>query len=293
MSEIRPDCLWPVAAELGEGPIWVESEQAVYFVDIKGQQIHRCTVFGNAQQSWTAPQPIGFLQALSGGDFIAGLKDGLYRFKPADGSFTRCSAVEPHLPGNRLNDAYVDRKGHLWFGSMDDAETAPSGTLYRVGALGELQPKDMGYVITNGPAMSPNGLTFYHTDTMRCVVYAYDVSERGDLTNKRCLLKTRHGYPDGTCVDAEGYLWVALFGGHRVERYSPSGRLVQTVDLPCANATKLAFGGADLRNVFVTTAWKDLSPAERAKQPLAGGLFTFRVDTPGLPLHAITQGFPL
>ena len=293
MREIHPDCLWPLAAELGEGPIWVEAEQALYFVDIKGHAIHRCKVYGTDRQSWPVTQPIGFLQPLVDGDFIAGLKDGLYRFDPSDGSLWKCSAVEPHLPGNRLNDAYVDRQGHLWFGSMDDAETVPSGSLYRIDANGELQSKDIGYVITNGPAMSPDGRTFYHTDTLGCSIYAYDVSEQGDLSNKRCLLKIRDGYPDGSCVDAEGFLWVALFGGHRIERYNPSGRLVQTVRLPCANVTKVAFGGADLRQVFVTTAWKGLSPAERTQQPLAGGLFTFRVDTPGLPLHAITQGFSL
>lgn len=290
---ITSESLWPLGAELGEGPIWQSAEDALYFVDIKGRRIHRCKADGSERRSWPAPAAVGFVQPLAGGDFVAGLAGGLHRFSPATGDFSRLIEVEPHLPGNRLNDATVDAQGRLWFGSMDDAEESPSGSLYRVGADGALRAEDRGYVITNGPVQSPDGQRLYHTDTLQRLVYAFDLSPTGELSNKRPLIRIHGGYPDGTAVDAEGHLWICLFAGHRIERYTPDGRLVQTVALPCANVTKLTFGGPDLRTAFVTTARKGLSPAELAAQPLAGDLFIFRVDTPGLPAHAITQGFPV
>ena len=286
-----PECVWPLGAELGEGPVWHAAEAALYFVDIKGHQIHRCAADGTQRKSWSAPAAVGFVQPFAGADFVAGLQDGLYRFNPASGDFKSLLAVDGHRPGNRLNDANVDAQGRLWFGTMDNAELQPSGALYRVAADGALRAEDDGYVITNGPAQSPDGRVFYHTDTLAQKVYAFDLSPTGALSNKRLLITLSNGYPDGTTVDAEGHLWICLFAGGRIERYTPAGRLAQTVTMPCANITKLAFGGPDLRTAFVTTAWKGLSAAERAAQPLAGGLFTFAVDTPGLPQHPITEGF--
>lgn len=289
MTLFEPTCLWPLAAELGEGPLWLADEQRLYFVDIKGRHLHCCDAQGQQRQTWSAPQPISFVQPIKGGGLIAGLKDGLYRFYGEDFRFLR--AVEPHRPCNRLNDAYTDPQGRLWFGSMDDGEVLASGSLYRLGASGMPLMLDHGYVITNGPCMSPDGRTLYHTDTLERVIHAFDVSPQGELANRRVLARISDGYPDGTTIDSAGHLWTCLFGGSRIERRAPGGELLQTVRLPCANVTKLAFGGPDLCTAFVTTAWKGLSITQRAEQPLAGGLFTFRTDVPGLPQHPITQGF--
>jgi sugar lactone lactonase YvrE len=175
---------------------------------------------------------------------------------------------------------------------MDDSEQEPSGTLYRVNDDGEVVPQDDDYVITNGPALSPDGRTLYHGDTMRRVVYAFDVSEDGTLSRKRIFATiSGDGYPDGMAVDAQGFVWIALFGGWRIERYSPDGKLVEQVPFPCANVTKLAFGGDDLQTVYVSTAWKGLSAAERQRQPQAGGLFSFRSPVPGQPQARIQWGF--
>ncbi|HEY8509672.1 MAG TPA: SMP-30/gluconolactonase/LRE family protein, partial [Steroidobacteraceae bacterium] len=172
----------------------------------------------------------------------------------------------------------------LWFGSMDDAENEPTGKLYRLAAKDRLETLDDGYVITNGPAWSPDGRTFYHTDTLERVIYAFDVPSPGVLRNKRVFARIEEGagYPDGTTVDSEGCVWVAFFDGWKVRRYSPTGEVLATVRFPCANVTKIAFGGADRRTVYATTAWKGLSKEQRAAQPLAGDLFRFRVDVPGL-----------
>ncbi|MDI9335059.1 MAG: SMP-30/gluconolactonase/LRE family protein [Cytophagales bacterium] len=289
----EPHCIWPLATELGEGPVWSARDQALYFVDIKGQTIHRWSDHAPLA-SWHLPEPVGFVQPMLAGGWVAGLKSGLYRFDEPDwtrGPLKKLLAPEPALSTNRLNDAFTDADGHLWFGSMDDAETHPLGQLYCVEKGGQAIAKDAGYVITNGPCTSPDGRIFYHTDTLQKTIYAFDVLANQQLSNKRALINISRGYPDGTAVDAAGCLWVALFAGGALERYSPRGELLQTVALPCPNVTKLAFGGADLRTAYVTTARKGMTAAQRAAQPLAGGLFSFEVDTPGLPQNLIRHGF--
>lgn len=288
----HPECLWPLGAQLGEGPVWIAGTGQLWFVDILGQQVHRCAADGSDRQSWPLPQRVGFVLPLAGdsGDFVVGLQSGLQRFSPANGKLRPLLDVERHQPHNRLNDGHVDAQGRLWFGTMHMDAAQPTGTLYRLSSLGTLVPCDGPYACTNGPAFSPDGRTLYHTDTMQGRVFAFDVGDGGSLSGKRLLLQVQDGYPDGTAVDAEGHLWVSLFAGGRIERYTPQGRRVQTIPMPCSNVTKLAFGGADLCTAFVTTAATGLSAQQLAEQPLAGGLFSFRVDTPGLPQHAITEG---
>ena len=292
MTQIgEPHCLWPLGAELGEGPVWSPAEQAVWFVDIKRARIHRYDIRSGEGRSWDAPAPPGFLAPRRGGGFIVGLKSGLCHFDPASGAFTSRGPIAEEAEGNRLNDGAVDRSGRLWFGSMDDAEERPSGRLYCV-ERGGPSSRDDGYVITNGPAFSPDGRVLYHTDTLERVIYAFDIDQDGGLANKRVFVRIEAagGYPDGPTVDAEGCLWTGLFGGWGVRRYAPSGELLARVAFPCANVTKIAFGGPDLRTAYATTARKGLSAQELEAQPLSGALFAFEVDVPGLEQHDVGYG---
>lgn len=278
-----PACLWQAQATLGEGVLWDAAAGQVWFVDIKGRRIHRCDADGGAQRSWDAPGQVSFIVRATDGGMVCSLDDGLYRFDAETGAFAPLLAVEADLPGNRFNDGHVDAQGILWFGSMDDAEEAPTGALYRFDGAGA-SPVDADYIITNGPAVSPDGRTLYHTDTLARRIYAFDLAADGTLSRKRPFVEIEDGgYPDGMAVDAQGYLWVATFGGWRIDRFDAAGGKVGEVRFPCANVTKLAFGGADLRTVYATTARKGLSSEELAAQPLAGALFSFRVETPGLP----------
>jgi sugar lactone lactonase YvrE len=289
---IEPACIWDAGAHLGEGALWHAPTRSAYFVDIKGRRIHRCAADGSARKTWEAPGQPGFVVPAADGSLVCALEDGLYRLSEATGVFTPLLHVEADLPGNRFNDGYVDAGGNLWFGSMDDRQVQPTGALYRLGREGTLTRADDGYVITNGPAISPDGKTLYHTDTPLRRVYAFDLRDDGRLADKRVFLQLPEGSrPDGMAVDSGGHLWIALFGGGRVERYTAAGQLAGAVHFPCTNVTKLAFGGDDLCTAFVTTAWKGLSPAQRAEQPLAGGLFAFRVDVPGLPHHTFATAW--
>jgi sugar lactone lactonase YvrE len=237
-------------ATLGEGPVWIARDAALWFVDIKRQQIHR--------------------------------------FDPATGAFSLLVAVEADLPGNRLNDAATDPKGRIWFGSMDDKEAAATGRFYRY-ADGRVTDAGLPPVsITNGPAFSPDGRLIYFTDTLGKVIHVGDVSDDGQVTDARPFVSfgADDGHPDGPTVDAEGCLWTGLFGGWEARRYAPSGELLERVRFPVANVTKLAFGGSDLRTVYATTARLHLTPEALETQVEAGNLFAFRADVPGVAVTA-------
>jgi len=285
------ECVWPVGAILGEGPHWSATEQALWFVDIKAPAIHRYHPATGAQQSWPAPERIGFLLPARGGTLIAGLKTGLHKFNPETGNFTLLHVVEPHAANNRLNDGFIDSQGFLWFGSMDDNEEEPSGALYQLNDTGCIR-RDPGYVVTNGPAESPDGSVLYHTDTLAGMIYAFDRTRTGSLSNKRVFARFApgSGFPDGPIVDAEGCLWTGVFGGWGLQRYSPQGELLQTIRLPCSAVTKAAFAGDDLKTLYITTAHVALDAEQRRQQPLAGGLFRARVDVPGLPQGIVSHG---
>lgn len=279
------ECVWPVGAVLGEGPCWSAVDGTLWFVDIKGHRIHAFSEAGE-KRSVVTPEFSAFVFRHSHGGMLCGLRSGLYRFDSSSGSFSLIKKViEPHT-SNRLNDGYVDARGRLWFGTMDNDERAPAGALYRF-AGDRLERMDDGYVITNGPAMSPDGRVLYHVDTLRRCLYAFDVDARGALSNKRIFATVEEPdvYPDGPAVDSAGNIWVAMFGGWGVRCYSPQGQRLRGIDLPVAQCTKVAFGGVDLKTLYITTASVGLSDEQRLLQPLAGGLFRARVEVPGLPTY--------
>ncbi len=270
-----------VEALLGEGPLWLDG--ALWFVDIKQRRVHRFEPGTEELQTWAAPDQVGWVQPAADGTMLAGLKTGLHRFDPASGRFDLLMAVEPDRPGNRLNDSCVDPAGRLWTGTMDEAERAPTGRIYRVDARGVVPMAD-GITITNGPAVSPAGDVLYHCDTVRGVVHACALDAGGAITASRVFVTidvARDGHPDGPIVDAEDHLWIAFYGGWCVRRYAPDGRLVAEIRMPVANPTKIAIGGPDGHTAYVTSAARNLSEEERARQPLAGDLLAFDAGVGG------------
>lgn len=277
----KPENLWSLECELGEGPVWVEG--ALWFVDIKKRKIHRYAPADGAKRSWDSPEQIGFLLPTEGGGFVAGLQSGLHLFDPETGGFSLAEAIEPELPGNRLNDGVVDPAGRLWFGSMDNGESEPTGSFYSY-HRGTLRQSGLAKVaITNGPAISPDGRTLYWVDTVGQTIHACDLSGDGTLGPSRLLVKLgeKEGFPDGPTVDSEGCVWISLYWGWEARRYSPAGELLERIAFPVSNITKIAFGGDDYRTVYATTARQGIKPEAIGKQPQAGALFAFEVDVPG------------
>ena len=281
----KPKVAWNLAAELGEGPVWVERDRALWFVDIKKKQINRYDPANEAKRSWQAPEQVGFILPAERGGFVAGLQSGLYHFDERSGEFALIVEVEPDKPDNRLNDGVVDPSGRVWFGTMDNREREKSGAFYCF-ADGQLKPTGIDNIaITNGPAVSPDGRILYFVDTLKGTIEAADIGEDGSLSYRRPFVRIdpTEGHPDGPTIDSEGCVWISLYAGWEARRYSPAGELVEQVRFPVANITKIAFGGDDLRHVFATTARQLLSLAEIAKQPHIGDLFEFSVAVPGMP----------
>ena len=287
----EPRLVWDLAAELGEGPVWVERDQALWFTDIKRHKVHRYTPATGEQRSWDAPGQVGFVLPRASGGFIAGLQSGLHSFDEATGEFELIEPVEPDRPGNRLNDGVVDPAGRLWFGTMDNGESGKTGSFYCYDRGRLTHSGIRGIAITNGPAISPDGRTLYWVDTLGGGIFACDIAEDGTLGPSRdfAAIAPADGHPDGPTVDSDGHVWISLYAGWEARRYSPAGELVERVRFPVANITKIAFGGPDLRTAFATTARQLLSAEEIAKQPQIGGLFQFTVDVPGIPCPLVNS----
>ena len=276
-------CIADVKMVLGEGPVWVEREQALYWLDIKGRKIFRLGEDG-ARSEWPTPFRVGCIAPRAGGGFIAGTDQGIALIQLGGPSFEIAFNPEEQLPDNRFNDGKVDRSGRFWAGTMDDRERQASGTLYRIGVDLGCSTVDTGYKVTNGPAFSPAGDLLYENDSALQVTYVFDLDADGIAANRRIFLTFDEGdgYPDGMTVDAEGCLWIAFWDGWCVRRFSPDAELLETIEVPVARPTSCALGGPDLDQLYVTSARVGLDEAALAMQPSAGGLFLLSPGVRGL-----------
>ena len=288
-NDVVASSVCAVAATLGEGPIWVARDEAVWFVDIKSPCVHRFHPESGTLSSWTAPDQVGWVIPVEDGGFLAGVRGGLHRFDPATGAFDLIATVHADTPGNRLNDAARDPSGRIWFGTMDNGESETTGQIYHWHRGTVTQTAIPPVPITNGPAISPDGTTLYAVDTLGKRIDAYPIDAAGNLGSARLFLAfgPDDGHPDGAICDSEGGVWVGFYGGWAARRYAPDGRCTDTVRFPVANITKIALGGPDGRTAYATTAAKGLDAEARAAQPLAGNLFTFRVTVPGVPVDPV------
>ena len=275
-------CVADTQAVLGEGPVWVEREQALYWVDIQSSKVFR--LHDGDVRHWQTPMRVCSLAPRAKGGFVAGTEDGIFFVDLDSGRFEPIADPEADRPGNRFNDGKVDRAGRFWAGTMDDQEREAAGTLYRLDADLRCLAIDDGYRITNGPAFSPDGRRMYHSDTARQVTYVFDVDEAGNAANRREFARftVAEGFPDGMTVDAEGCLWIAFWGGWCLRRYSPDAELLQKLELPAGQITSCAFGGEGLRTLFITSAGRGLKGTELARQPFSGGLFAAQVGVAGI-----------
>ncbi len=283
-------CIWDAKATLGEGPVWVARENSVYWVDIKSNSLFCHSLDGSSvQQTWQLPEQLTSLVPRKGGGFIGTTRHSfatvVINQARSEVFLSMIDSPTPEASHNRFNDGKTDPAGRFWAGSMDDDEQLATGHLYYLDHNRKVTLKDSDYIITNGPAFSPDGSTMYHTDTLSKLIYSFDLSPEGDTTNKKEFIRLSgdEGYPDGMTVDSEGCLWVCLFDGWGINRYSPDGQLIDFIDMPVANITSCTFAGKNLDQLFITTATKGLSKQALIDQPLAGGLFHYQPGVTGLP----------
>lgn len=282
-SPPSPDPVWQVEAQLGEGPVWVQRERALYFVDIKGACVHRWypeSLVGKSAHVGGAPS---FIVPATRGRLVVGSNLTLCPFE--DDVLGAPLVHVPQPEGHRTNDATVDADGRLWFGTMDNAEAGSTGAIWCL-ADGLLTRAGGEAVVTNGPAVDDRARVLYHVDTLQRRIWRFGLRDEPLLRDGEPFIDLRadEGYPDGIVVDDEGCLWVALWDGWGVRRYAPDGTLLLHVPFPCARVTKLAFGGPGLRTAFVTTARTGLDASALAQQPLAGSLFAFAAPARGRSL---------
>ncbi len=282
-----PLCVWPANALLGEGPVWSERRQALFWVDILGKKLHCYTPRGSGARSWSFDQEISAVaERKDHNSLIVALRHHFAFFDPESGEIEVIADVESSRPGNRFNDGKCDRAGRFWAGSMDFNGQQASGALYSIDAEHRCAKHVDGFAITNGPTWSLDGRTLYFTNTATRRIFAFDFDPvAGTLSNQRLWLKLEgdQGSPDGMTTDAAGNIWIAHWGAGCVTCHSPDGEELARIDVPASNTTSCAFGGPDLRTLYITSATVELDEAQRAAQPQAGGLFEIELDVQGLP----------
>ena len=264
---------------LGEGVIWSRRRNSILWVDIFGQTLQELSLSSQAIRQWRLPERAGWVVERMDGSLLVGLKSGVAAVSFDPFSINLLCSPEPDRPQNRLNDAAVDPQGDLWFGTKDDTDQEASGALYRLDSHLCLTRQDDGYRVPNGPVFSQDSRTAWHSDSLRQVVYAYDITDERNAVNRQPFIQFPQswGFPDGMALDVEGCLWIAHWGAGRVSRFTPEGKLDRTLDLPASNITNVTFAGEDLSRMFVTSAKDDMSVESHA-----GALFEVEPGVRGL-----------
>jgi sugar lactone lactonase YvrE len=280
---MSPDLILDARAELGEGPIWDAARERLLFVDIMRGHVHEFDPASRRDRIVEVGQPVGAVTPTTRGDWVVAARDGFFRVDPANGGSSPIAHVERDDRETRMNDGYVDARGRFWAGTMGMGGVRERGSLYRLDPGGTVTRHITGVTISNGLDWSPDGRLMYHTDTGRGRVDVFDFDEAaGTIANRRPFVTIdEEGSPDGLVVDAEGGVWIALWEGGAVRRYRPDGSLDRVIPMPVTLVTKCAFGGRDLMDMYVTTAWIDLDADARARQPMAGGVFRLRPGVAG------------
>ncbi|MFZ4688224.1 MAG: SMP-30/gluconolactonase/LRE family protein [Polymorphobacter sp.] len=272
---------------LGEGLLWSPRENALFWTDIIGRKLWRLSFADNSLHHWEMPEMIGWIIEAASGGFVIGLQSGFHHLSLDPWRLQPIANPHPERPANRLNDAKADAHGRIWAGSMPVHGGTPAtwpatGALYRLDPDGNISRHDDGLTIANGPAISPDGGTLFHTDSARGTVYRFALHPDGSLgpRTRHLAFNASDGAPDGMTCDADGGLWIAYYGGARVARFHPDGTLDRAIALPTPQITNVTFAGPALDRMFVTSAGDGLPD-----DPFAGALFEVDSGAIGLAPH--------
>ncbi len=283
-------CIIEERASLGESPVWSAAENAVYWVDIRGQKIHRTDPESGNTNAWDMPSCPGMIALRKSGGLVVALQDGLYGFDPDSGKIDLLVALEADLPDNRANDGKCDAAGRLWVGTMNHATDGaePTGSFYRIDPDLTVSKIQSDICIPNGLTWNPDSTLMMTTDSRSGVanIHDFDLAAGTRSNNRQFFTFNRAvtGSVDGAAMDTEGGYWAALYKGGKLVRVMADGTIDQEIPLPVSQPTMPAFGGADMKTIFITSASQRLSDESLAAQPLAGGLFTVTIDVPGCPV---------
>jgi len=279
-------CVLDVKARLGESPVWSSRDKALYWVDINAPSLNRFDPSSGKNLVMPMPESIGSFALRKPAGFIVALRSGIWLAR-ADGTLERNIAAAPYDPAHhRFNDGRCDPAGRFLVGYMNEKRDANSAALVRIDRDGRMTEVLGDIMISNGLAWSPDGRTMYHADTPTHTVRAFDYDAKTGTPSHPRVFAQWQGEtdrPDGGCVDSAGNYWTAFFRGGKVLQISPAGKTLAEYPIPAMCPTMCAFGGADLRTVYVTTARQERDADELARLPQSGGIFAMSVDVPGLP----------
>ena len=274
-------------AVLGEGPVWDDRRQVLWWVDIFGQRLHRFDPQGASTREFLMPQMIGAVVLRDAGGVVVALEEGFALFDPETETLHAIVDPEPDVATNRFNDGKCDARGRFWAGTMSKSEAPGRGTLYSLEPDGEVRRQVGDVSVSNGLAWSSDNETMYFIDSPTLRIDAFDYAlDTGALNSRRTVVQVTpgSGFPDGMAIDAEGMLWVGMWNGWQVLRFDPrTGRQIGRLPVPVAQVTSCAFGGSDLQDLYITTARIRQTDEQLREQPDAGKLFRTRVEVPGLP----------
>lgn len=273
-------------AILGEGTVWHPIEKVLYWVDITGEKLHRYDPVKKKNKTYPTGSMIGTVIPAAGEfSVLLALETGIYGMA-GDGVLHQLASYPNELPENRFNDGKCDPFGRFWVGTMNKKVVKGAGNLYMFDGKA-FTVKQAGVTISNGIVWSSDGQTMYYIDTVEQCIFAYDFNlPTGELSNRRVAIKVpaELGAPDGMTIDSEGMLWVAQWGGNAVIQWDPNtGEQLRVIDVPTPHVTSCAFGGADLKTLFISTAKEGLSDEQLQEYPLSGSLFQIDLDVQGLP----------
>jgi len=277
MPELAAELLLDCRNTLAEGIQWHPERQRLFWTDIHGKALWCCDAEGGAVEMVEMPERVGSFAFLADGSrILLALESGLAVYDPKVGDLLRLGDIESERPTTRLNDGRCDRQGRFVFGGIDEDGLKPISAVYRYGGGAELHKIIDGVGCTNSIAFSPDGGHLYVADTptrtIRRYVYPEDDAPLGEAV-VFAELDEGDGFPDGSCVDAEGRLWNGRFNGARVQAYDPDGGLGPAVTLPVSQVTCCCFGGEELDRLFISTGREHFTPEQEAAEPVAGGIF--------------------
>jgi sugar lactone lactonase YvrE len=242
-------------------------------------RVHRFDPVSGLSEVCDVGQPVGAAAPAADGSLVVATPEGFARLDVESGRLTPIATVETNIPGNRMNDGACDPAGRFWAGTMAIDERPGAGSLYRLDPDGRVTPMVSGVTISNGLAWSADARRMFYVDspTQRIDVFDFDL-DTGAIENRRpfASIPVEDGIPDGLTIDVDDGIWVALWGGGRLHRYTRDGVLDRVVRLPVTYPTRCAFGGPGLDELFVTSAWMAMTQDERAAQPHAGGIYRLR-----------------
>ncbi len=279
-------CIWNGNATLGEGPIWNEKDQSLFWVDIERNKIYQLYPETGIINHWVIEEQVTALAICQSGLPIVTYRHGFARFNQQAGTLGSLQPVVTPSDKVMFNDGKCHPSGKFFYaGTKSLPETSPTGALYRLDTQGKVTLVVGEITVANGPAFSPDGKIMYFADSPKGLIFAFDVDPNtGDLSGQRTFTQVAKddGYPDGMTVDREGCLWSAHWGGWRITRYKPDGSIDRVIKMPVPNVTSLCFGGKDYRTLFVTSAARDVDAEILQKAPQAGSTFAIDMDVAGV-----------